>query len=147
MIWFLQLFLMLDAQPRTITCSATSFGQRGDKHGGRTPTLLYKRPVGPKDFGIAHRTWPLGARIKITNLRNGKSARGVVLDRGTYGMRDEEGWFNSKRKKHKRRAKRLLAKVGEDAYCGCADITYPLAKRIGHRGRNKVKITLLRRHR
>lgn len=146
MIYLLQLFLMLDPQPRTVTCSATSFGQHGDKHGGRTPTLLYNRPVGPKDFGIAHRTWPLGARIEITNLRTGKSARGVVLDRGTYGMRDENGWFNSKRKKNKKRAAKLIARVGKkEAYCGCADITYPLAKRIGHKGRNKVKIKLLRK--
>lgn len=126
-----------------MTCSATSFGQPGDKHGGRTPTLLYNRPVGPNDMGIAHRTWPLGARIKITNVKTNKTAFGVVLDRGTYGMRDENGWFNSKRKKNKNRAKSLLALRGEDAYCGCADITYGLAKRIGHTGRNKVTLTLL----
>lgn len=142
MILLLQIFLALH-QPRTITCSATSFGQHGDKHGGRTSTLLYKRPVGPKDFGIAHRTWKLGSRIRITNLKNGKSAVGVVLDRGTYGMRDAKGWFNSKRKKNRRRAKKLLLEKGEAAYCGCADITYPLADAIGHKGRGKVKITRL----
>lgn len=137
--------------PTKVTCSATSFGRPGDKHGGRTPTLLYKRPVGPKDFGLAHRTWPLGARVKITNTRNGKSSIGVVLDRGTYGMRDSKGWFNSKKrfkskartKLNRLRAKKLLLEKGEAAYCGCGDLTYPTADKIGHRGRNEVELELL----
>jgi hypothetical protein len=133
MILLLKLFLLIP--PRTEVCSATVFGYPGDKHGGRTPTLLYKRPVAPGDMGIAHRTWPIGARIKITNLKNKKSARGVVLDRGPYGKIDEDGnWFNSRR--HRDR---------EGTYRGCADVTPDLAEAIGHRGRTKVKIRLLRK--
>ena len=142
-LYIVQMFLLLG--PRTEVCSATSFGQPGDKHGGRTPTLLYKRPVGSNDYGIAHRTWPMGTRIRITHIKSGKSALGVVLDRGTYGMRDEKGWFNSKRKKNKKRAAKLLAEKGEDAYCGCADITWPMADLIGHKGRDRIKLERLRR--
>ncbi len=32
----------------------------------------------------AHRTLPIGTRIKVTNLRNGKSVIVTVLDRGPY---------------------------------------------------------------
>lgn len=139
--YIILIILNLPSSPHT--CSATSFGQPGDKHGGRTPTLLYKRPVGPQDMGIAHRTWPMGARIKITHSKTGVSALGVVLDRGTWGMRDSKGWFNSRKTKNKRRGKQLYALIGEKAYCGCADITYGLAQVIGHRGRDLVTIELL----
>lgn len=129
MIYLLQLFLLL--QPRSEVCSATVFGYLGDGYGGRTPTLLYKRPVHPGDRGIAHRTWPMGTFIKITNLKNERSAFGLVIDRGPYGKLDANGdWFNSRR--HRDR-------VGK--YRGCADVTPDLAEAIGHRGRTLVKIT------
>jgi hypothetical protein len=124
-------------------CLSTQFGHIGDGHGGRTPTIYYKRPVSKTDMGIAHRTWPIGAKIRITNLRTKKSAVGVVLDRGSYGMRDKKGWFNSRKKKNRARAKALKAKLGEKAYRGCADITYGLAAKIGHNGMERVRITLL----
>lgn len=37
---------------------------------------------------VAHRTLPLGAKIKITNLKNGKSITAPVLDRGPYISKD-----------------------------------------------------------
>ena len=36
------------------------------------------------DISIAHRTLPLGMKVKITNLKNGKSIVAPVLDRGPY---------------------------------------------------------------
>ena len=36
------------------------------------------------DIVVAHRTLPLGRRVKITNLDNGKSIIAPVLDRGPY---------------------------------------------------------------
>ncbi len=114
-------------------CMSTQFGHPGDGYGGRTPTILYKRPVRPGDMGIAHRTWPMGARIIIKNLRTGLEAHARVIDRGPYGKLDKRGrWFNS-RKERKR--------VGK--YRGCADLTPSLAKAIGHDGRDRVQITLL----
>jgi hypothetical protein len=130
MSWLLQLFLLLDIQPRTETCMATVFGYPGDKHGGRTSTLLYDRPVEPGDMGIAHRTWPIGTFIKITNVETKEAAFGVVLDRGPYGKVGPKGkWFNS-RKERKRKGK----------YRGCADVTPDLAAAIGHEGRTRVRI-------
>jgi len=110
-------------------CLSTIFGMPGDKHGGRSPTVLYKRPVSATDMGIAHRTWPMGSRIRITNLRTKKSATGVVLDRGPYGKTDATGWFNA-RKQRKRAGK----------YRGCADLTPALARAIGHDGFDRVRI-------
>ena len=114
---------------------STMCGSVGDKHGGRSPTVLYKRPVQPGDMGIAHRTWPMGAKIKVTNVKTKQSAFGVVLDRGPYGKVDAAGnWFNSRRERER---------IGK--YKGCADLTPDLGKAIGHKGRTKVKITLIGR--
>ena len=42
------------------------------------------------DILIAHRTFPLGMNVRITNLSNGKSIKTQVLDRGPY-IKDENG--------------------------------------------------------
>lgn len=85
-------------------------------------------------MGIAHRTWPIGGKVLITNLRTGKQARGLVIDRGPYGKLDSRGrWFNSRRER-KRQGK----------FRGCADLTPALAKAIQHNGLEMVQITLIR---
>ena len=33
---------------------------------------------------LAHRTLPLGTKVRLVNLENGKSAEGIVNDRGPY---------------------------------------------------------------
>ena len=33
---------------------------------------------------IAHKSWPFGTKVEITNLDNGKTTVGVVRDRGPY---------------------------------------------------------------
>jgi rare lipoprotein A len=38
---------------------------------------------------LAHRTLPFGTRVRLVNLDNGKSAEGVVTDRGPY-IRDRD---------------------------------------------------------
>ena len=121
------------------TCDSTIFGYAGDGYGGRTPTVLTGKPVTESDFGIAHRTWKMGTVIMIQNQRTKKTGVGVVLDRGPYGMVDPMGWFNSRRERG--RAAKYILEVGKrKAYRGCADITPSLAERIGHNGRDRVKI-------
>jgi rare lipoprotein A len=38
----------------------------------------------PHSDTVAHRTLPFGTRVRVTNLHNGLSATGVVLDRGPW---------------------------------------------------------------
>lgn len=38
----------------------------------------------PDGLSAAHRTLPFGTRLKVTNLRNGKTVRVVVNDRGPF---------------------------------------------------------------
>ncbi len=130
---------------KLLICMSTFFGQPCDKHGGRSNTVLYGRPVEFADKGIAHRTWLMGAKIRITNLRTGLSEEGVVLDRGPYGMRDAEGWFNSRLPENAERAATLLEELGEEAYCGCADVVWGTAFRIGfgREGREEIRLERL----
>ena len=36
------------------------------------------------DNTLAHKTLPLGTKVRLINLENGKSAEGIVNDRGPY---------------------------------------------------------------
>ena len=115
-------------------CLSTQFGHPGDGYGGRTPTIYYQRPVSKDDIGIAHRRFPIGSLVKVTNVRTGKSAKARVIDRGPYGKLDSRGrWFNGQ--KHKDR---------EGIYRGCADLTPRLARAIGHNGKEIVRIVWLK---
>ena len=38
----------------------------------------------PKAMTAAHKTLPLGSRVRVTNLRNGKSVEVTINDRGPY---------------------------------------------------------------
>lgn len=117
-------------------CLSTQFGHPGDGYGGRTPTVYHKRPVEKNDVGIAHRTWPIGAMVRITNIRTGKSAKVRVIDRGPYGKIGPNGrWFNSRRKGK--------AVKREGKYRGCADLTPKLVRMLGHNKRELVMVELL----
>jgi len=39
----------------------------------------------------AHRTYPFGTVVRVTNIRNGKSVNVVIVDRGPYGKNRREG--------------------------------------------------------
>ncbi len=41
--------------------------------------------------GAAHRTYPFGTVIRVTNLRNGRSTNVVIIDRGPYGKNYRDG--------------------------------------------------------
>lgn len=82
------------------------------------------------DYGIAHRTWPMGTRVVVCNERTGLCGFGRVLDRGPYGARGSDGvWF-------------IKSPGGEwsrpGRYLGCADLTPDLAGVIEHDGRDPV---------
>lgn len=125
---------------KTIICIATIFGFPGDKYGGRSPTVLYGRPVLPSDMGLALRSRKtLGKYFRVTNLRTKKSAIGRQIDTGPWGKLDNDGrWFNGA----PRFRERNRGRVGK--WRGCADLTPALAKSIGHDGRERIKLELLK---
>jgi rare lipoprotein A len=50
--------------------------------GGRTAS---GEVSGPNSFTAAHRTLPFGTVVRVTNIRNGRSATVRINDRGPYG--------------------------------------------------------------
>jgi rare lipoprotein A len=49
--------------------------------GGRTAS---GEVTGPTGFTAAHRTFPFGAKVLVTNVRNGKTVVVRITDRGPY---------------------------------------------------------------
>ena len=88
--WALKHWLLLGLAGALTACggSKTAFTQTGqgsyyaDKFAGR-PTasgVLYR----PGKMTAAHNTLPFGTRIKVTNVRNGRSVKVTVNDRGPH---------------------------------------------------------------
>ena len=50
--------------------------------GGRTAS---GEICGPNELTAAHRTLPLGTRVLVTNVRNGRTVVVRITDRGPYG--------------------------------------------------------------
>jgi rare lipoprotein A len=70
------------AQPGIERGFATFYGQ--EQHGG--PTASGER-FDMRKLTAAHRTLPIGTRVRVTNTRNGRSVEVRINDRGPYGNR------------------------------------------------------------
>ena len=130
------------------TCNATIFGYPGDKwKGGDSP--YWHRPILPTDIGVAHRTLPLGSKVRVTNVRNGRSTVARVVDRGPFGRRNVRGrWYNGvevfrRARRRRRPIPTVMASKGVDGWRGCLDLLPIVAKRIGLNGFEKVIVTPL----
>ena len=121
-------FLLLLLSPNDVqVCMSTVFGHTGDKHAGGN-TILLKRPVEPGDMGIAHRTLPMGSTVAVQNTKTGMIAIGKVIDRGPYGAILDGSWL----------IKRKPTDPGK--WRGCVDLTPDMAKAIGHKGFDTVRV-------
>jgi rare lipoprotein A len=70
------------AQPWVQRGLATFYGR--EQHGG--PTASGER-FDMRKLTAAHRTLPLGTRVRVTNTHNGRSVEVRINDRGPYGGR------------------------------------------------------------
>ncbi len=106
-------------------CVSTIFGYPGDRWAGGN-ALLLKRPVNDSDFGVAHRTLPLGSKVLVCR---DTCALATVIDRGPYGAMHEGSWVLKRRKSD------------PGVWRGCLDTTPALAKALKHQGFDKVSVT------
>ncbi len=67
----------LPACAETVTGKASWYGWR--EHGR---PMANGRPFDALGRSAAHRTWPFGTRVRVTNLRNRRAAQVVIEDRG-----------------------------------------------------------------
>jgi rare lipoprotein A len=73
-----------DEGPLATTGHASWYGHEF----ARRPTASGER-FDPEKLTAAHRTLPLGTRLRVTNLRNGRSVLVTINDRGPYMRRRE----------------------------------------------------------
>lgn len=135
--------------PQPVACLATQYAHPGDKWAGDKFYCTNTR-VDHRKWGIAHRTLPCGTMVLITNIRNGKSVRAPVIDRGPYWIvptkcsRDDYG-FPSHACWNRGRAKvsRYLDPASGITFASCADLTPPVARAIGLNGKEPVIVYVL----
>lgn len=79
--------VLMPMQSNAATCSSASYYGSGDGfHGGVTANGETFNAYGRT---VAHRWYPFGTRLRVTNQRNGRSVIVRVNDRGPYvGGRD-----------------------------------------------------------
>ena len=65
------------------SCTEASFyGGNGDGYAWRT--MANGQPMNPDSMIVAHRSYPFGTRLRVTNQNNGRSVTVTVSDRGPY---------------------------------------------------------------
>jgi len=142
--------------PKPQACLATQFAHI-DKATGKIEKMAgekfmcLNRPVDDKTPGIAHRSLPCGTRVLLVNIRNGRTVKTRVIDRGPY-------WnvpASCAHGVHGRFANHACWRRGHGAVvlrpgyvrANCVDVTPPIARRLGLRGKEPVLIYALPRGR
>ena len=65
-----------------LSAARAETGHAAYYHGGRTAS---GEVSGPNGFTAARRTLPFGTKVRVTNIRNGRSVIVRINDRGPYG--------------------------------------------------------------
>lgn len=70
---------------RAETCIASQYGVGDGYHGKRTASGSIFNTYASSPYTVAmKKPQPLGSEVTVTNLRNGKSIRALVTDRGPF---------------------------------------------------------------
>jgi rare lipoprotein A len=77
-----KLFLVVALSSITICPALAETGRAAFYSGGRTAS---GERTGPNGLTAAHRTFPFGTHVRVTNIRNGKAVVVRIVDRGPYG--------------------------------------------------------------
>lgn len=77
------LTLAIPSPSLATTCSQASFyGGHGDGYAWQT--MANGQPMNPNSMITAHKSFPFGTRLRVTNQSNGKSVLVTVTDRGPF---------------------------------------------------------------
>jgi len=144
----LQILAMMFLHPSDgEVCTGTQFAAEGDKWlGGDSPWL--RRPIKPTDNGVAHRTFPLGAKVVITNLGNGRKTVSKVIDRGPFGRYKKDGSFKNGVEVFRKARRECLSEhiwpcpITTEGWRGCLDMTPLVTKRLGMKGNTLIHVEL-----
>lgn len=129
----------------------------GDKHSGAT--CADGKPFTKERCHIAHRSWPLGRRVRVCSLRTKRCTTTFVGDRGPWGACDKRGvnprtfacrgrWFAQVYTKGKWKVRYrgkgwVVVPKKQGEWRGVADMSRCVADAIGHTGLRPVRLELL----
>lgn len=125
-------------------------GTRDKWMGGKSPCL--GRLVKPTDRIIAHRSLPCGTRVRITNLRTGRSTIARIGERGPYGACLAKNWTSHSFKDWTKPNKCPFGMWGikkkesdPGVWRGGFDLTPVVSKAIHHNGFELVRLDVLKK--
>lgn len=113
----------------------------GDGHSGST--CADGKPFTTTRCHIAHRTWPLGSKVRVCSRKTGRCTISFVGDRGPFGACDHLG-----QKPHSFSCKgKWLIKIRRrdpGTWRGIADLSKCVWKKIGGSGMQIIRLDLLK---
>ena len=68
----------------SLAAGCTEASYYGHNDGYAYQTMANGKPMNPNSMITAHRSYPFGTRLRVTNQRNGKSVVVTVSDRGPF---------------------------------------------------------------
>lgn len=77
-------WLALGGVAKAETCEASQYGVGDGYHGKKTASGAIFNTYATNPYTVAHKTRPLRSWVTVTNLRNGRSIRAKVTDRGPF---------------------------------------------------------------
>jgi hypothetical protein len=102
-----------------------------DKYNPNPHLACLHRDLRDNEKALAHRTLPCGTRLKLYNIRTGKSSIAIVKDRGPFGKyKKGEEALN----------KNIQPIIGE--YKSILDITPAVQRELKHNGSDILLITV-----
>lgn len=111
----------------------------GDGHSGKV--CADGRPFTRERCHIAHRSWPLGRKVRVCSRKTGRCTVSFVGDRGPFGACDHKGI----RRNFTCRGKWLVKIRRRDpgTWRGIADLSKCVWKKIGGPGMQIIRLDLL----
>lgn len=100
------------------------------------------KPFTKERCHIAHRTWPLGSKVRVCSVSTKKCAFSFVGDRGPFGACDERGMGKGHVCKGKWRVK--IHKSDPGVWRGVVDMSKCVSDKIGGKGLRMVIVERLR---
>lgn len=126
----------------------------GDGLSGKT--CADGKPFTKERCHIAHRSWPLGSRVRVCAKDTGRCALSFVGDRGPFGACDHKGISTHVQRRNGRLIYkyqclgRWMVKIRHrdpGTWRGIADLSKCVARKLRTRGLHEVRLELLKKRR
>jgi hypothetical protein len=130
---------------RTQRGVATSYWA-GDRFTSHKALCADGTPVTVERCHIAHRSWPLGSKVRVCSRKTGRCALSFVGDRGPFGACNHQG-MNPRTFSCRGRWLVKIRRSDPGVWRGIADLSRCVWKKIGGPGMQRIRLDLLKKER